>query len=41
MAVYIAKTAYFDTIKEIKINKLLPVDQLWNLAATGNIGSSR
>ena len=33
--VYIAKTAYFDTIKWIKINRILLVDlELWNLAAT-------
>ena len=26
MAIYIAKNVYFDTIKGIKINRLLPVD---------------
>ena len=26
MAVYIAKNAYFDTIKELKFNRLLTVD---------------
>ena len=26
MDVYIAKNVYFDTIKRIKINRLLPVD---------------
>ena len=26
MAVYIAKNKYFDTIKRIKTNRLLPVD---------------
>ena len=26
MAVYIAKNAYFDTIKGIKINRVLPVN---------------
>ena len=26
MAVYIAKNAYFDTIKGIKIHRVLPVD---------------
>ena len=25
MAVYIAKNAYFDTMKEIKINRVLPI----------------
>ena len=26
MAVYIAKNAYFDTMKENKINRVLPID---------------
>ena len=35
MTVYIAKNAYFDTIKRIKINRVLPVDlELRNLAAS-------
>ena len=29
MAIYTAKTAYFDAIKGIKINKILPVDLDW------------
>ena len=36
MAVYIAIKAYFDTIKGIKINMILPVNlcELWNLSAS-------
>ena len=34
MAVYITKRAYFDTIKGIKINSVLPVNlELWNEGA--------
>ena len=35
MAVYIAKNAYFDTIKGIKIHRVLPVE-IWQVASTGS-----
>ena len=35
VAVYIARNAYFDTIKGIKICRVLPVDfEFWNLATS-------
>ena len=46
MAVYIVKNAYFDTIKAIKIRRVLPVDLelrklAWQLASTGNTSSGK
>ena len=43
MAVYIAKSAYFDTVKSIKILRVLPVDldEIWQLPSTDSTSSGK